>query len=181
MSRIGNSPITIPQEVTVNIKPPLVEVKGPKGTLQHRHHHLVSISQQEGLLTVSRKKQTKLAKSVHGTTQRIISNMVVGVTQGYQKTLELIGTGYRVTKQGNKLSLTLGFSHPVEFQPPESVNINVEGNNIIHIQGSDKQVVGQIAATIRNFRPPEPYKGKGIRYQGERIRRKAGKAAKAAA
>ncbi len=182
MSRVGLTPITIPDQVTVTVDGKTVTIKGPKGQLFHTLHHLVGLDQTtDQTLKVTRNNDTKPAKSLHGTTQRLLSNLIQGVTQGFHKNLELVGTGYRVAKQGNKISLTLGFSHPIEYQWPEGVAINVEGNNQIQISGIDKQLVGHVAATIRGFRPPEPYKGKGIRYQGEIVRRKAGKAAKAAA
>lgn len=181
MSRIGLTPISVPENVTVSVQGSQVSVKGPKGELSHRLHHLVKLEQTDSELKVTRKANSKLAKSVHGTTQRILQNLITGVTQGYQKDLELVGTGYRVAKQGNKITLSLGFSHPVEFQSPEGIELKIEGNNKISVLGIDKQQVGHVAATIRGFRPPEPYKGKGIRYSDEVVRRKAGKAAKTAA
>lgn len=180
MARIGYTPIQIPSEVTVTIAGGTVSVKGPKGELSQKLHPNITLDQVEGSITVVRKNDTKLSRSLHGTFQRLIENMVRGVTTGYQKTLELVGTGYRVAKQGDKIVLSLGFSHPVEYQAPEGAAINIEGNNKIIVDGIDKQQVGQVAATIRGFRPPEPYKGKGIKYDTEIIRRKAGKAAKAA-
>ncbi len=179
MSRIGNTPIKIPQEVTLTIDNHQVTVKGPKGELKQTVHNLVDLKQEEDSLVVTRKNETKMAKSLHGTMQRLLDNMVVGVTKGYQKNLELVGTGYRVNKQGNKIVLSLGYSHQIEYQWPEGITVEVEGNNKISVSGIDKQVVGQTAATIRGFKPPEPYKGKGIKYDDEIIRRKAGKAAKA--
>lgn len=182
MSRIGNSTITIPQDASFTLDGTSVVIKGPKGELTQTIHPLVTLSQPTSdSIQVQRKDDSKPAKSIHGTTQRLIENMVIGVTQGFEKKLELVGTGYRVAKQGEKLSLSLGFSHPVEFPIPAGINIDIEGNNQISIKGIDKQQVGQVAANIRAFRSPEPYKGKGIRYQGEAVRRKAGKAAKSAA
>src|SRR5690606_27052636 len=140
----------------------------------------VKITNEDGIVKVTRKSDSKFERSIHGTTQRLIENMVTGVTTGYQKNLELVGTGYRVAKQGSKIVLSLGYSHPVEYQAPAGIEITTEGNNKITIKGINKQVVGQVAATIREFRRPEPYKGKGIRYENEVVRRKAGKAAKAA-
>lgn len=181
MSRIGLSPIIIPQEVSVNLEDNSVSVKGPKGEQSLKLHHLILISQKDSELKIARKSESKLAKSLHGTYQRLVSNLVTGVTNGFSKSLELVGTGYRVVKQGDKLVFSLGFSHPVEYQVPKDIQVEVEGNNKITVSGINKQSVGQAAASIRAFRPPEPYKGKGIRYQGEVVRRKAGKAAKTAA
>lgn len=181
MSKIGRQPITIPANVTFQVNGDVVSVKGPKGELTLKLHPDVTIKQENDVVTVHPTKETKLAKSLHGTFQRHIANMVVGVTEGYTKTLELIGTGYRVTKQGGKVSLALGFSHPIVYEPPASVTLDVEGNNKIMVKGIDKQLVGMAASQIRSYKKPEPYKGKGIRYEGEIVRRKAGKAAKAAA
>lgn len=180
MSRVGKKPITIPESVTLTITSDKVQAKGPKGELTLDISELVSLEQKEGEVFVTRKSDTKQARSMHGTTQRLVSNIIVGVSEGYKKTLELVGVGYRVAKQGTKLVLSLGFSHPIEFIAPEGVTVEIEGNNKIFVSGIDKQAVGQVAATLRNFRPPEPYKGKGVRYEGEVVRRKAGKAAKAA-
>ena len=180
MSRVGQALITIPESVTVTTNKDLVQVKGPKGELSLNLHHLVSLTISDNQLKVERSNESKIAKSLHGTTQRLVANMVVGVTDGFQKTLDLVGTGYRVAKQGNKIVISVGFSHPIEYSWPKDITINVEGNNKIIIDGIDKQKVGQTAAEIRSFRPPEPYKGKGIRYSDEVVRRKAGKAAKAA-
>lgn len=181
MSKIGRQPITIPATITFALNGDVVSVKGPKGELSLKLHPEVTIKQEADVVTVHPARQTKLAKSLHGTFQRHIANMVTGVTEGYTKTLELIGTGYRVTKQGNKISLALGFSHPIVYEPPASVTLDVEGNNKIIVKGIDKQLVGMAASQIRSYKKPEPYKGKGIRYEGEVVRRKAGKAAKAAA
>lgn len=179
MSKIGRIPVQIPSGVTANIQDDTLVVKGPKGELKQEIHPMVKVEIQDQEIRVSPVNQTKLSKSLYGTYQRLITNLVVGVESGYKKTLELVGTGYRVQKQGSKISLALGLSHPVEYEAPEGIKIDVEGNNIIHVEGIDKQAVGQAAAEIRSYRPPEPYKGKGIRYQGEVVRRKAGKAAKA--
>jgi len=178
MSRIGRTPITIPKEVTVTLNDKQIIIKGPKGELTHQLPDLIQIDIKDNILTVKRSDDTKMARSLHGLTRALIANMVTGVTQGYTKVLELVGTGYRVTKQANKLIISVGYSHPVEYQAPQGIQLDVEGNNIIKVSGIDKQLVGQIAAEIRAIRKPEPYKGKGIRYQGEHIRRKAGKAAK---
>lgn len=181
MSKIGRQPITIPATITFQLSDGIITVKGPKGELTLKVHPEVVVKQEADVVTVHPTRETKLAKSLHGTFQRHISNMVVGVTEGYTRTLELIGTGYRVTKQGNKISLALGFSHPIVYEPPSTVAIEVEGNNKIIVKGIDKQLVGMVASQIRSYKKPEPYKGKGIRYEGEVVRRKAGKAAKAAA
>lgn len=179
MSRIGNNPINLPTNVNVSINDNVLTVKGPKGELSQDIHPSVMIEVNESQVLVKRKNDSKQSRSLHGTFQRLVSNMVTGVESGFTKNLELVGTGYRVQKQGNKIVLALGLSHPVEYEVPQGITINVEGNNKISIQGISKQVVGQVAAEIRAFRQPEPYKGKGIRYEGEVVRRKAGKASKA--
>lgn len=178
MSRIGLSKITIPQEVTITVDEMSVTVKGPKAEHSLSLPRYISVEVDEGEVSVKRANNTKNAKSLHGLIRSLIANMVEGVTNGYEKTLEMVGTGYRVNKQGKKLVISVGFSHDVEYIEPEGIQLLVEGNNIIKIQGTDKQLVGHTAAEIRHIRPPEPYKGKGIRYQGEHVRRKAGKAAK---
>lgn len=178
MSRIGNAPIPIADEVSVSIEDKTVMVKGPKGELSHTLPPLVSATIMNGKIVVKRTNSTKEAKSLHGLTRALLANMVSGVTKGYEKTLELVGTGYRAKKQGDVLHISVGFSSPVEYQEPEGITLQVEGNNIIKVQGIDKQQVGQTAAEIRKIRPPEPYKGKGIKYLDEYVRRKAGKAAK---
>jgi len=181
MSRIGRQPITIPEAVKLDITADTIKVTGAKGELSLPLHRQVKLSLEGQQLIVTRINETKASKSLHGTYQRLITNMVTGVTTGFTKNLELVGTGYRVAKAGNKITLSLGLSHAIDFEPPAGTTINIEGNNKIEISGIDKQVVGQVAANIRAFKPPEPYKGKGIRYTDEVIRRKAGKAAKAAA
>lgn len=181
MSRIGRQAIKIPDNIKLDITSNEIKVTGPKGELVQPLHRLIKLDSQPGILTVARVNETKTAKSLHGTYQRLISNMIFGVTQGFEKNLELVGTGYRVIKQADQIVLSLGFSHQIEYTPPPGVTINLEGNNKINIQGINKQLVGQVAAIIRSFKKPEPYKGKGIRYQDEIVRRKAGKAAKAAA
>lgn len=181
MSRIGKLPITIPSGVTVTIQDRNVTVKGPKGELAITHLPFVSLIQEEGLIHVERKDDSLPAKATHGLTRQLIANMVQGVSQGFSRRLELKGVGYRAATEGDtKLVLTVGFSHPVRIDAPQGVTFKVE-KNVIVIEGIDKQVVGEIAAQIRQVRPPEPYKGKGIMYLGERIRRKAGKAAKSGA
>jgi large subunit ribosomal protein L6 len=179
MSRIGNKPITIPAGVSVNINNRRLTAEGFKGKLEITVHPLVSIIQNGGQLTVKRTEETKMAKSVHGTTRARVQAVIVGVDKGFSKKLELIGTGYRAAKQGKGLILSLGFSHPVMVSEVEGINFEVEGNTIINVSGVDKQLVGQTAANIRRLRPPEPYKGKGIKYSDEVVRRKPGKQAKA--
>lgn len=178
MSRIGNAPITIPEGTDISIKYDVVEVKGPKGTLKSNFHRLVKISKEDDQVIVKRRNETNKARSLHGLTRALIANMVEGVNQGYKKTLELVGTGYRVKKQLKELTFSLGFSHDIKYSAPEGVDLEIEGRDIVHITGIDKQKVGQVAAEIRSLRPPEPYKGKGIRYRGEQVRRKPGKQAK---
>jgi len=179
MSRIGKMPIEIPAGVEVKISEDnLVTVKGPKGTLEKKLDSGIKITMENGVITVERPNDLKRFRSLHGLTRTLISNMAVGVTDGYKKSLEIIGTGYRAAKNGNVLNLTLGYSHPVEMEDPEGVETAVEGNNKIHVTGICKEKVGQHAANIREKRKPEPYKGKGIRYEGEYVRRKAGKSGK---
>ncbi|MDO4282721.1 MAG: 50S ribosomal protein L6 [Clostridia bacterium] len=174
MSRIGKSPITIPQGVEVNIDNHTVTVKGPKGTLTQEFLPVVEIAKEENkiLVTISDEKNGNL----HGLTRTLINNMVIGVTQGFEKALEINGIGYKAQKQGKKLVLTLGYSHPIEVEEIEGITIDVPSQNSIIVKGIDKQLVGQVAANIREYRLPEPYKGKGIKYAGEHIRRKEGKA-----
>lgn len=174
MSRIGKNPIAIPQGVEVKVEDHLVTVKGPKGTLSQEFLKDVNIAVEEGKVVVTLVNEN--AANVHGLTRTLISNMVTGVTEGFEKALEINGVGYRAQKQGNKLVLTLGYSHPVEVEAPEGITIDVPSQNSIIVKGIDKQLVGQVAANIREYRLPEPYKGKGIKYVGEHIRRKEGKA-----
>jgi len=179
MSRIGKMPISIPQGVEVKLEAGNnISVKGPKGVLSRKLVDEMDITIDNNEVFVKRPNDLKRIRSLHGLTRTLISNMVVGVTNGYSKTLEINGTGYRAAKQGKKLTLTLGYSHPVEMTDPEGVEATVEGNNKITVAGIDKEKVGQYAANIRAKRPPEPYKGKGIKYSTERIRRKAGKSGK---
>lgn len=179
MSRIGRMPIAIPAGVTVDIaENNKVTVKGPKGTLERVLPSEMEIKKEGEEVTVSRPNDLKKMKSLHGLTRTLINNMVIGVTEGFEKKLEVNGVGYRVQKQGKKLVLNLGFSHPVEIEDPEGLESVVEGQNIITIKGIDKEKVGQYAAEIREKRPPEPYKGKGIKYADEVIRRKVGKTGK---
>jgi len=179
MSRIGKLPITIPAGVEVKVTAGNeLTVKGPKGTLSRKLSPDMTIAQEDGRITVARPNDLKRFKALHGLTRTLINNMVVGVTEGYVKRLEINGTGYRAAKAGKKLTLNLGYSHPVEMTDPDGVESVVDGNTKIIISGIDKEKVGQYAANIREKRPPEPYKGKGIKYEDEYIRRKAGKAGK---
>lgn len=174
MSRIGKNPIEIPQGVEVKIDGTTVTVKGPKGSLTQKFLDVVTIKQEENKIVVTRKDDS--VKNIHGLTRSLIANMVKGVTEGFTKELEIGGVGYKAQKQGKKLILTLGFSHPVEVEEPEGITIDVPTPNSIIVKGIDKQLVGQVATDIRRYKEPEPYKGKGIKYAGERIRRKEGKA-----
>jgi large subunit ribosomal protein L6 len=179
MSRIGKLPVPVPSEVNITLaEGNLLTVKGPKGTLTRKLSSDMHIAQEEKQLVVTRPNDLKKFKALHGLTRTLINNMVVGVTQGYTKKLEINGTGYRAAKAGNKLQLTLGYSHPIEMIDPEGVTSEVEGTNRITISGIDKEKVGQYAANIREKRGPEPFKGKGIKYDTEKIRRKAGKSGK---
>ncbi|MDQ2816626.1 MAG: 50S ribosomal protein L6 [Candidatus Eremiobacteraeota bacterium] len=178
MSRIGRMPIGIPSGVSVALVDHSVTVKGPKGELSLRFAEPMEVEVGTTSVTVNRPNEDKRSKQLHGLTRTLIANMVDGVTRGFSKTLEIQGVGYRAQMQGRQLTLQLGFSHPVLITPPPDVSIAVEGTNKVTISGADKQRVGQMAAQIRGVRPPEPYKGKGIRYSGERVRRKLGKAGK---
>lgn len=178
MSRIGKMPIAIPAGVTVEIAENKVTVKGPKGTLSRELARELTIRQENQEILVERPSDLKKMKALHGLTRTLIHNMIIGVTQGYEKQLEINGTGYRATKQGNKLTLSLGYSHPVEMVDPEGIETILDGQNKITVKGIDKEKVGQFAAEIRDKRRPEPYKGKGIKYADETIRRKAGKTGK---
>jgi large subunit ribosomal protein L6 len=175
MSRIGRAPIAIPEGVKVEVKGNVVSVKGPKGELTRELHKDMIIEMENGEILVKRPSEDKLHKSLHGLTRSLISNMVTGVTTGFQKNLEIAGVGYRAAKQGNKVVLTLGYSHPVEVEQPQGLDIQVPVPTKISISGIDKEKVGAMAAKIRGYREPEPYKGKGIKYEGEVIRRKVGK------
>ena len=177
MSRIGNQPVVIPNNVQVSKSDHSLTVKGPLGSLTGAFRMEIDLQVDKGSVKVSRTGDDKLSRSVHGLTRALINNMVIGVTQGYKKELEIVGTGYRVAQAGAKLNFQLGFSHPVEFTPPEGIKIAVAGQNRLTISGCDKQMVGQVAAELRAIRPPEPYKGKGVRYAGETIKLKPGKAA----
>ena len=178
MSRIGKMPIDIPAGVDVTIDGSTVTVKGPKGELTRTVHKNITVEKDGAVVTVTRPNDENLNKSLHGLTRTLIANMVEGVSKGYTKELEVNGVGYRAAKNGNELVLTVGYSHPVTFKENDDIKIEVPGPNKIIISGSDKQKVGQFAAEVREVRPPEPYKGKGIKYVDEFIRRKEGKAAK---
>ena len=181
MSRVGRLPVEVPSGVEVKIDGSHVKIKGPKGEMEFSFSPDISIEEKEGLVTISRPSDEREMRSLHGTTRALIQNMVTGVTDGFQKELQLVGVGYRANMQGNNLVLNVGYSHPVEIEPPVGITFEVgERNQQIFISGIDKQQVGQVAADIRKVRPPEPYKGKGIRYKDEYIRRKAGKAGKVA-
>ena len=178
MSRIGNKPVVIPAGVTIDLKDNTVTVKGPKGELSYTFNQNITLVQNEGKVVFTRPDDSKENKTIHGTTRAVFNNMVVGVTDGFQKELELIGVGYRAQLQGKKLVLNVGYSHPVEFTPEEGIEIEVPSNTKVIVKGYDKQKVGELAANIRGVRPPEPYKGKGIRYVDEFVRRKEGKTGK---
>ena len=175
MSRVGKKPIEIPSNVKVNLDGKTVKVEGPKGKLEERMHQRMSAEVNENQLIVSRPSDNKLDKSLHGLTRSLIQNMVIGVTEGYKKELEIHGVGMRAQLQGKRIVLQLGFSHPVNYDIPEGISVVVPKPTQIEIAGIDKQLVGEVAAEIRHFYKPEPYKGKGIRYKGEHVRRKAGK------
>ena len=177
MSRIANNPITIPDGVEININGNLVMVKGKKGEMTHQTHNLVSVTQEEGVLKLVARNNSKSANALSGTTRALLQNLITGVTEGFEQKLEIIGVGYRAQAQGKVLNLTLGYSHPVEFAIPEGIIIETPSQTEVVIKGVDKQQVGQVAANIRNYRPPEPYKGKGVRYANERIIRKEAKKA----
>lgn len=176
MSRIGKQPINVPQGVEVKIEGNLVTVKGPKGQLGRELHKDMIVELNENQILVSRPSDEKLHRSLHGLTRTLVNNMVEGVTKGFEKSLDLVGVGYRAAKQGNKLVLTVGYSHPVEIEPKEGIEVEVPVPTKIIVKGADKEAVGALAANIRKVREPEPYKGKGIKYENEVIRRKVGKA-----
>lgn len=179
MSRIGRNPITVPSTVSVSVADGVVTVKGPNGTMHRNIPDGISLAQEGDVLTLERVNDETMYRSLHGLTRTLVSNMVVGVTDGWSKELEIIGVGYRAAAAGpGALDLALGFSHPVKFTAPEGVTFEVPAPTRVIIKGADKEVVGQVAASIRKLRKPEPYKGKGVRYLGERVVRKAGKAAK---
>jgi large subunit ribosomal protein L6 len=179
MSRVGRQPITIPEKVQVSIDDGHVTVRGPRGELSRDISTQVSVRLEGNQVLVTREDDRPQRRALHGLTRSLIANMVQGVNEGFTKTLEFHGVGYRVEKRGDNIVLSVGFSHPVEFSQPPGITLDVEGTSRVHVRGSDKEMVGQVAANIRSLRPPEPYKGKGIRYAGEYVRRKAGKAGKA--
>jgi large subunit ribosomal protein L6 len=178
MSRIGRKPIAVPNGVDITFDNTLITVKGPKGSLSRELHKDMKVSLEENVITVERPSDNKLHRSLHGTTRSVVANMVNGVTEGFAKSLDLVGVGYRANKNGNKLVLNVGYSHPVEIQPEEGIEFEVPTNTKIIVKGIDKELVGATAAKVRSVREPEPYKGKGIKYEGERILRKEGKAGK---
>ena len=178
MSRIGRLPISVPAGVEVSVDGSAVSVKGPKGTLTHTVAAPITVFVEDGTVQVSRPNDERESRSLHGLTRSLIANMIQGVSEGYTKQLEIVGTGYRVQAKGADLEFALGYSHPVPFNAPDGITLSVEGNNKVTVSGIDKQQVGQVAAKIRSLRLPDPYKGKGVRYAGEQIRRKAGKAGK---
>lgn len=177
MSRVGKRPIELPKNVEVNLKDREVVVKGPKGTLSRHVRPEIQVEMKDGEIVLTRPNNSKLYKSLHGLYRTLINNMVQGVTDGFEKKLEIVGVGYRAEMKNDRLVLQLGYSHPIVFVPPEEIDIVVENPTNISVRGIDKELVGQVTAKIRSFRPPEPYKGKGIKYADEQIRRKAGKAA----
>jgi large subunit ribosomal protein L6 len=179
VSRIGKLPIPVAKNVEITIDGPTVKVKGPKGELVRTFPEGMSFNIDEGKISVARPNDEKKYRALHGLSRSLLSNMVIGVSDGFTKTLELQGVGYRATQAGQGVTLAVGFSHPVELSPPDGVQLEVEGTSRLHVRGIDKELVGQVAANIRKVRKPEPYKGKGIRYLGENVRRKAGKAGKA--
>ena len=179
MSRIGLKPIPLPENVKVDVRGNHVAVKGPKGTLDRSFHPDMEIVLEDGVLRVVRPTDHRTHRALHGLTRSLLANMVTGVSEGYTKVLEIVGTGYRAEMQGDDLVLHLGYSHPIDFKAPDGISFEVpRGGRGVSVQGVDKELVGEIAARIRRQRPPEPYKGKGVRYAGEYVRRKAGKAGK---
>src|SRR5688572_27590359 len=178
MSRIGRLPIPIPQGVEVNLEGNHITVTGPRGRLERELAPELNVAQEDGSLLVRRPSDSKRARELHGLTRTLVNNMVIGVTDGYRKGLEITGVGYRAALNGKKLTLNLGYSHPIEIDPPDGISSEVENPTRLPVVGIDKELVGQIAAKVRPTRKPEPYKGKGVRYAGEQVRRKAGKAGK---
>ena len=179
MSRIGKLPIPLPSGVEVSVNANHVTVKGPKGTLERSLPAQIAVSVEDGTVVCTRPTDGREHRSLHGLTRTLVANMITGVSTGFTKHLELVGVGYRVAKQGNELVLSLGFSHPIKFTPPEGITIDVADPTKFSVSGANAEIVGQIAADLRKHRKPEPYKGKGIMYRGEKVRRKAGKAGKA--
>jgi large subunit ribosomal protein L6 len=178
MSRIGRLPITVPGAVTVTIDGQNVAVKGPKGELSLVVKAPIEAKLEDGQVVVTRPDDERASRSLHGLSRTLIANLIIGVTEGYEKSLEVVGTGYRVQSKGSGVEFALGFSHSITVNPPAGISFEVEGNNKLTVKGIDKQAVGEVAANIRKLRKPEPYKGKGVRYAGEVVRRKAGKSGK---
>jgi large subunit ribosomal protein L6 len=175
MSRIGKKPVAVPKGITLELQGQTVSVKGPKGELRRTLHPEMQLAVADGNFTVARPSDEPKHKALHGLTRTLVQNMVEGVTKGFSRTLEIQGVGYKAEAKPYGVNLIVGFSHPVKYEAPQGIKITVENNTVLKIEGADKEVVGQVASEIRNVRPPEPYKGKGIRYQGEQVRRKAGK------
>jgi len=175
MSRIGKRPVAVPKGVTAEVQGNTVAVKGPKGELRRTFHPDMQLAMADGQVTVTRPSEDKRHKALHGLTRTLVQNMMDGVAKGYQKTLEIQGVGYKAEPKPYGVNLIVGYSHPVKYEAPKGIKISVENNTLVKVEGADKEIVGQVAAELRLVRPPEPYKGKGIRYQGEQIRRKAGK------
>jgi large subunit ribosomal protein L6 len=175
MSRIGKKPVTVPQGVTLDLKGSEVAVKGPKGELRRQLHPEMQLALANGIFTVTRPSEEQKHKALHGLTRTLVQNMIDGVSKGFTKTLEIQGVGYKAEAKPYGVNLIVGFSHPVKYEAPKGIKISVENNTTVKIEGADKEKVGQVAAELRAVRPPEPYKGKGVRYQGEQVRRKAGK------
>jgi large subunit ribosomal protein L6 len=175
MSRIGKKPVAVPKGVTAEVQGNTVAVKGPKGELRRTFHPDMKLALADGEVTVTRPSEDKRHKALHGLTRTLVQNMMDGVARGYQKTLEIQGVGYKAEPKPYGVNLIVGYSHPVKYEAPQGIKISVENNTLVKVEGADKEIVGQVAAELRLVRPPEPYKGKGIRYQGEQIRRKAGK------
>jgi large subunit ribosomal protein L6 len=175
MSRIGKKPVTLPKGVNLDLQGSTVAVKGPKGELRRTLHPEMKLALENGSFTVERPSEDKRHKALHGLTRTLVQNMVDGVSKGFTKTLEIQGVGYKAEAKPYGVNLIVGYSHPVKYEAPKGIKITVENNTVVKVEGADKEVVGQVAAELRSVRPPEPYKGKGIRYQGEQVRRKAGK------
>jgi large subunit ribosomal protein L6 len=175
MSRIGRKPVTVPKGVTLQLQGHDVAVKGPRGELRRRLHPDMQIALDKDQFTVARPSEEKRHKALHGLTRTLVQNMVEGVSNGFTKTLEIQGVGYKAETKPYGVNLIVGYSHPVKYEAPKGIKISVDNNTVVKIEGADKELVGQVAAELRSVRPPEPYKGKGIRYQGEQVRRKAGK------
>ena len=176
MSRIGKKPVTLPKGVAVEIQGNTVAVKGPRGELRRTLHTEMQVALADGQVTVSRPSDEKRHKALHGLSRTLVQNMVDGVSKGFSKTLEIQGVGYKAEAKPYGVNLIVGYSHPVKYEAPKGIKISVENNTVVKIEGADKEAVGQVAAELRSVRPPEPYKGKGIRYEGEQVRRKSGKA-----